>query len=33
MARKNVEFVMTPGEVHWVGDGFRVHNFIPSRFH
>ena len=33
MARKNVEFVMTPGEVHWVGDGFRVHNFIPNRFH
>lgn len=33
MAQKNVEFVMTPGEVHWVGDGFRVHNFIPSRFH
>lgn len=33
MAQKNVEQVMTPGEVHWVGDGFRVHNFIPSRFH
>lgn len=33
MAQKNVELVMTPGEVHWVGDGFRVHNFIPSRFH
>lgn len=33
MAQKNVELVMAPGEVHWVGDGFRVHNFIPSRFH
>ena len=33
MARKNVELVMMPGEVHWVGDGFRVHNFIPSRYH
>lgn len=33
MAQKNVELVMTPGEVYWVGDGFRVHNFIPSRIH
>lgn len=33
MTQKNVELVMTPGEIHWVGDGFRVHNFIPSRFH
>ncbi|MBC8593542.1 pirin family protein [Oscillospiraceae bacterium N12] len=33
MAQKDVELVMTPGEVHWVGDGFRVHNFIPSRSH
>ena len=29
---KNVELVYPPGEVHFVGDGFRVHNFIPSRY-
>ncbi|WP_269009405.1 pirin family protein [Aquirufa ecclesiirivi] len=28
---KKVELVYPPGEVHFVGDGFRVHNFIPSR--
>ncbi len=32
MTTKNVEFVMAPGEPHFVGDGFRVHNFIPSRY-
>ncbi|RXK52363.1 pirin family protein [Aquirufa rosea] len=29
---KTVELVYPPGEVHFVGDGFRVHNFIPSRY-
>jgi len=32
MAIRNVELVMTPGEPHYVGDGFRVHNFIPGRY-
>jgi quercetin 2,3-dioxygenase len=32
MAKKNVEIVLSPGEPHYVGDGFRVHNFIPGRF-
>ena len=27
---KKVEMVFTPKEAHFVGDGFRVHNFIPS---
>jgi len=26
---KTVEQVMAPAETHWVGDGFRVHNFFP----
>lgn len=30
MARKNVEMIVSPPEPHYVGDGFRVHNFIPS---
>jgi redox-sensitive bicupin YhaK (pirin superfamily) len=30
MATKNVELVARPREPHFVGDGFRVHNFIPS---
>ncbi|MDX1684759.1 MAG: pirin family protein [Saprospiraceae bacterium] len=30
MSRKNVEMVLQPREPHYVGDGFRVHNFIPS---
>lgn len=25
--------VAGPREPHWVGDGFRVHNFIPSSYH
>ncbi|MHA8086579.1 pirin family protein [Aquirufa sp. Wall-65K1] len=29
---KKVELIYPPGEVHFVGDGFRVHNFIPSRY-
>lgn len=27
---KKIEFIMPPHETHWVGDGFKVHNFIPS---
>ena len=30
MATKNIELVLSPPEPHWVGDGFRVHNFFPS---
>lgn len=32
MATKKVEIVATPREPHFVGDGFRVHNFIPSGY-
>lgn len=32
MATKTVELVVSPGEPHFVGDGFRVHNFIPSAY-
>lgn len=32
MSIKNVELVAAPREPHFVGDGFRVHNFIPSGF-
>ncbi|WP_419868573.1 pirin family protein [Chryseobacterium sp. CT-SW4] len=30
MATKNVEIIIPPKPAHFVGDGFRVHNFIPS---
>ncbi|MEZ5055119.1 MAG: pirin family protein [Chitinophagales bacterium] len=30
MTTKTVEAVISPREPHFVGDGFRVHNFIPS---
>lgn len=30
--KKSVELVAAPREPHFVGDGFRVHNFIPSGF-
>ena len=30
MNTKNIEAVIAPREPHFVGDGFRVHNFIPS---
>lgn len=30
MTIKHVEMIATPSEPHYVGDGFRVHNFIPS---
>ncbi len=32
MATKTVELVVGPREPHFVGDGFRVHNFIPSTY-
>lgn len=33
MATKKVEIVVAPKPAHFVGDGFRVHNFIPSAYH
>lgn len=32
MATKNIELVVAPTTPHFVGDGFRVHNFIPSSY-
>jgi redox-sensitive bicupin YhaK (pirin superfamily) len=32
MTKRNVEIVVPPRAPHFVGDGFRVHNFIPSGF-
>lgn len=32
MTTKPVEVVIPPREPHFVGDGFRVHNFIPSAY-
>ncbi|MGJ8667524.1 MAG: pirin family protein [Patiriisocius sp.] len=32
MKTRTVELVATPRAPHFVGDGFRVHNFIPSGF-
>jgi len=32
MSTKNLELVLSPPEPHFVGDGFRVHNFIPGGF-
>lgn len=32
MATKNIEIVVAPRPPHFVGDGFRVHNFIPSGY-
>lgn len=32
MAIKPVEIVVSPRPPHFVGDGFRVHNFIPSAY-
>lgn len=31
MKTRTVELIVAPKEAHFVGDGFRVHNFIPSR--
>lgn len=33
MKTKNVELILAPPTPHFVGDGFRVHNFIPGVFH
>lgn len=30
MGVKSIELIVAPPEIHWVGDGFRVHNFIPG---
>jgi len=30
MKTRNIEMIATPSQPHYVGDGFRVHNFIPS---
>jgi redox-sensitive bicupin YhaK (pirin superfamily) len=32
MSTKNIEVIVPPREPHFVGDGFRVHNFIPSAY-
>lgn len=32
MKTRTVELVASPGQPHFVGDGFRVHNFIPSGY-
>ena len=32
MSTKKVEIVLAPKQPHFVGDGFRVHNFIPSGY-
>lgn len=32
MATRNIEVVIPPREPHYVGDGFRVHNFIPGAY-
>ncbi|PSL03360.1 pirin family protein [Cecembia rubra] len=32
MATRNIEIIVPPREPHYVGDGFRVHNFIPSAY-
>src|SRR5688572_7420991 len=32
MNTKNIEKVIAPGHAHYVGDGFRVHNFIPGHY-
>ena len=32
MSQKNIELVLSPPEPHFVGDGFRVHNFIPGAY-
>ncbi len=32
MKTRNIEIVVAPKKAHYVGDGFRVHNFIPSAY-
>jgi redox-sensitive bicupin YhaK (pirin superfamily) len=31
MATKNIEAVISPGATHFVGDGFKVHSYIPGK--
>ncbi|MEZ4852854.1 pirin family protein [Flavobacterium sp.] len=33
MTTKKIELIIAPKTPHFVGDGFRVHNFIPSAYH
>lgn len=33
MKTRSIEVVVPPPAPHYVGDGFRVHNFIPSGYH
>jgi quercetin 2,3-dioxygenase len=33
MKTKKIELIVPPPEAHYVGDGFRVHNFIPGAYH
>jgi quercetin 2,3-dioxygenase len=33
MKKRSIEVVVAPREAHYVGDGFRVHNFIPGGYH
>lgn len=33
MKTRSIEVVVSPPNPHYVGDGFRVHNFIPSGYH
>ena len=30
MSFKKIELISPPPPIHWVGNGFRVHNFLPS---
>ncbi|WP_395625916.1 pirin family protein [Daejeonella sp.] len=32
MSTKSLELVVSPSAPHFVGDGFRVHNFVPSAY-
>jgi quercetin 2,3-dioxygenase len=31
MSHRSIQSIITPPPHHWVGDGFRVHNFIPGK--
>lgn len=33
MKIRKIEIIIPPKPAHYVGDGFRVHNFIPSAYH
>lgn len=33
MKKRNIEAIVSPPAPHFVGDGFRVHNFIPGGYH